>query len=83
MLAVMALIKEGNEDDKQFERRLAVADRILKDKAIEYKSQGTQNGIPTRTPASSGANQRELQQAFEQNNQARGANGNIRVPSGL
>ena len=81
--AITANIKEGNEDDKQFERRLAVADRILKDKAIEYKSQGTQNGIPTRTPASSGADQPELQQAFEQDSQARGAGGNIRVPSGL
>ena len=81
--AITANIKEGNEDDKQFERRLAVADRILKDKAIEFKSQGTQNGIPTRTPASSGADQPELQQAFEQDSQARGAGGNIRVPSGL
>lgn len=81
--AITANIKEGNEDDKQFERRLAVADRILKDKAIEYKSQGTQNGISTRSPANSGANQPELQQAFEQDSQTRGANGNIRVPSGL
>ena len=81
--AITANIKEGSEDDKQFERRLAVADRILKDKEIEYKSQGTQNGIPTRTPASSGADQPELQQAFEQDSQARGAGGNIRVSSGL
>ena len=81
--AITANIKEGSEDDKQFERRLAVADRILKDKEIEYKSQGTQNGIPTRTPASSGANQPELQQAFEQDSQTRGAGGNIRVSSGL
>ena len=81
--AITANIKEGNEDDKQFERRLAVADRILKDKEIEYKSQGTQNGISTRPPASSGANQPELQQAFEQDSQTRGAGGNIRVPSGL
>jgi len=77
--AITANIKEGSEDDKQFERRLAVADRILKDKAIEFKSQGTQNGIPTRTPASSGANQPELQQAFDQDSQARGASGSIRV----
>ena len=81
--AITANIKEGNEDDKQFERRLAVADRILKDKAIEFKSQGTQNGISTRPPASSGANQSELQQSFEQDSQARGAGGNIRVPRGL
>ena len=81
--AITANIKEGNEDDKQFERRLAVADRILKDKAIEFKSQGQQNGISTRPPASSGANQPELQQAFEQDSQTRGAGGNIRVPSGL
>jgi len=81
--AITANIKEGSEDDKQFERRLAVADRILKDKAIEFKSQGTQNGISTRPPASSGANQSELQQSFEQDSQARGAGGDIRVPSGL
>ena len=81
--AITANIKEGNEDDKQFERRLAVADRILKDKEIEFKSQGQQNGISTRPPASSGANQPELQQAFEQDSQTRGAGGNIRVPSGL
>ena len=81
--AITANIKEGSEDDKQFERRLAVADRILKDKAIEFKSQGTQNGISTRPPASSGANQSELQQSFEQDSQARGAGGNIRVPRGL
>jgi hypothetical protein len=81
--AITANIKDGSEDDKQFERRLAVADRILKDKEIEYKSKGTQNGIPKRPPAGSGADQPELQQAFEQDSQARGAGGNIRVPSGL
>ena len=81
--AITANIKEGSEDDKQFERRLAVADRILKGKELEFKSQGTQNGISTRPPASSGANQSELQQSFEQDSQARGAGGNIRVPSGL
>lgn len=81
--AITANIKEGSEDDKEFERRLAVADRILKDKEIEYKSKGTQNGIPTRTPASSGADQPELRQVSGQDNEARGAGGNIRVPSGL
>jgi len=81
--AITTNLKDGENDDREFERRLAVADRILKDKEITLKSQGQQNGISTRPPASSGANQRELQQAFEQNNQARGANGNIRVPSGL
>ena len=81
--AITTNLKDGENDDREFERRLAVADRILKDKEITLKSQGQQNGISTRPPASSGANQRELQQAFEQNNQARGASGNIRVPSGL
>ena len=81
--AITANIKEGSEDDKQFERRLQIADRILKDKEIAYKAQGTQNGIPTRTPASSGANQPKLQQAFDQDSQTRGAGGNIRVSSGL
>jgi len=81
--AITTNLKDGENDDREFERRLAVADRILKDKEITLKSQGQQNGISTRPPASSGANQRELQQAFEQNNQARGASGNIRVPSVL
>ena len=81
--AITTNLKDGENDDREFERRLAVADRILKDKEITLKSQGQQNGISTRPPSSSGANQRELQQAFEQNNQARGASGNIRVPSGL
>ena len=81
--AITTNLKDGENDDREFERRLAVADRILKDKEITLKSQGQQNGISTRPPSSSGANQRELQQAFEQNNQARGASGSIRVPSGL
>ena len=81
--AITANLAAGNEDDKEFERRMKMADRILKDKEIEYKSQGAGNGIPTGTQSSSRPDQPELQQAFEADNDARGAGGNIRVPSGL
>ena len=35
--AVTRNLREGNEDDKEFERRLKVADRLLKEKEIEGK----------------------------------------------
>jgi hypothetical protein len=81
--AITANLAAGNEDDKEFERRMQMADRILKDKAIEYKSQGAGNGIPTGTQSSSRPDQPELQRPIEADNDARGAGGNIRVPSGL
>ena len=85
--AITTNLKEGDSDDKEFERRMQVADRILKDKqiAMQYQSkqqqqQGAQqNGIPTRPEPSSGADQQQLQQAFEADNTARGAGGSIRV----
>jgi hypothetical protein len=85
--AITTNLKDGAEDDREFERRLKVADRILKEKEIDNKQalalKGALNGIPARPPASSGANQPELQQAFEANNQARGAGGSIRQGTGL
>jgi hypothetical protein len=35
--AVTRNLREGNEDDKEFERRLKVADRLLKEREIEGK----------------------------------------------
>lgn len=81
--AITANLSAGSEEDKEFERRMKMADRILKDKEIEYKAQGAVNGIPTGTQPDSRPDQQELQQAFETDNDARGASGNIRVPSGL
>jgi len=82
--AITTNLKDGAEDDKEFERRLKVADRILKEKEIDLKhSQGANNGITARPPASSGANQPELQQVTQEDRADRGTNGNIRVSSGL
>jgi len=81
--AITTNLKDGENDDKEFERRLQVADRMLKDKAMEMNFQmkqgAQQNGIPARTQSSSGADQQQLQQAFEADNSSRGAGGSIRV----
>jgi len=81
--AITTNLKDGENDDKEFERRLAVADRMLKDKAMEMNFQmkqgAQQNGIPTRPQPSGGANQQQLQQALGADNSARGAGGSIRV----
>lgn len=44
MKAVTTNLKEGTEDDKEFERRLKVADMLLKEKAVKNKP--TNNTIP-------------------------------------
>jgi len=81
--AITTNLKEGESDDREFERRLKVADRMLKEKQMDMnfkKQQGAQqNGIPARTQSSSGADQQQLQQAFEADNSSRGAGGSIRV----
>ena len=81
--AITTNLKEGESDDREFERRLKVADRMLKEKQMDMQFQmkqgAQQNGIPTRPPASSGADQQQLQQAFAADNNARGAGGRINV----
>jgi len=78
--AITTNLSEGEQDDREFERRLKVADRILKEKEIDLKHRGSiNNGNQSGSPASSGSNQPELQQAFEADNQARGSGGAIRV----
>jgi len=81
--AITTNLKDGESDDKEFERRLKVADRMLKEKQMDMQfnsKQGAQNnGIPARPQPSSGADQQQLQQAFEQAGRARGAGGQINV----
>jgi len=81
--AITTNLQSGENDDREFERRMKVADRMLKDKEINLKQlnlHGAQpNGIPARPQPSSGADQQQLQQAFEQAGRARGAGGSIRV----
>jgi len=65
--AITTNIRKGEEDDREFERRLKVADRLLKDKDINakiYQSQqrGAPNGQPAAVQQGAGGNQPELQQ---------------------
>ena len=66
--AVTSNIKKGNEDDQEFEKRLKIADRMLKDKEITLKNQqrpqgGQRNGSnASPVQQSTGGNQQQLQQ---------------------
>lgn len=57
-------LKNGTEDDREFERRLRIADMALKEKQMTMKTQGaTNNGNNSaRIPESTGGNQQQLQQ---------------------
>ena len=57
--AVTRNLKEGNEDDKEFERRLKVADRLLKETELRGKQQNANDANGTQQPVRSG--QRSLQ----------------------
>tara|TARA_R100000951_G_scaffold68465_1_gene57769 strand:+ start:2100 stop:4151 length:2052 start_codon:yes stop_codon:yes gene_type:complete len=83
--AVTTNLDDGVEDDKEFQRRLAIADRVLKEREMSLKysqqqQQGQPNGIPTTTGRSNSAGEPELQSAA---GEARGAGGSIRQPTGL
>ncbi len=82
--AVTTNLDDGAEDDKEFQRRLAIADRVLKEREMSLKypqqQQGQPNGIPTTTGRSSYAGEPELQSAA---GEARGAGGSIRQSTGL
>jgi hypothetical protein len=81
--AVTTNLDDGSKDDKEFERRLQLADRILKDRELELKynqTQGQPNGNATPTGGSSQPSESELQ-GFDTSD--RGAGGSIRQPTGL
>ena len=64
--AITTNIRKGEEDDREFERRLKVADRLLKDKEINSKimqsQQGRSNGNAAPTQQTPGGDQQQLQQ---------------------
>ena len=66
--AITTNIRQGEEDDREFERRLKIADRLLKEKDIDNKAQRPQGGqggsIPSTTQQSPAGNQQQLQQAL-------------------
>jgi hypothetical protein len=64
--AVTRNLREGDQDDKEFERRMKVADTLLKEKQIEGKrnangprtespAPASQPGVPRNIPANNGA----------------------------
>ena len=59
--AVTRNLKEGNEDDKEFDRRLKVADRLLKESELKGKQQNVNDANRTQQPVRTG--QRGLQEA--------------------
>jgi hypothetical protein len=71
--AITSNIKQGEEDDIEFERRLKIADRMLKDKEITLRNQrptgGQANGgNPEPVQPSTGGNQQQLQQITQETN---------------
>ena len=64
--AVTTNIRQGEEDDREFERRLKIADRLLKEKDIDLRNRGGQaNGsVTSAAQQSTGGNQQQLQQAL-------------------
>jgi hypothetical protein len=47
--AVTRNLREGNQDDKEFERRMQVADRLIKEKQIQGKENVNRQRIPNAT----------------------------------
>jgi hypothetical protein len=66
--AITTNIRQGEEDDREFERRLKIADRLLKEREIDNRSQRPQGGqggsIPSTAQQGTGGNQQQLQQAL-------------------
>ena len=64
--AITTNIRKGEEDDREFERRLKVADRLLKEKEIDLRNRGGQaNGsIASTAQQGTGGDQQQLQQAL-------------------
>jgi hypothetical protein len=59
--AITRNLKEGDQEDKEFERRMKVAETLLKEKAIEGK---TNVNDTTRDAKASRPNQQQLQEAL-------------------
>ena len=62
--AITRNLKEGDQEDKEFERRLKVADRLLKERQLESRPQNVNDSNGTQQPVRTG--QRSLQGAIGQ-----------------
>ena len=68
--AITTNIRQGEEDDKEFERRLKIADTLLKERDLDIKEKNVQlqgnrqNGNATAAEQNTGGDQQQLQQAL-------------------
>ena len=81
--AVTTNIRKGDEDDNEFEKRLKIADRMLKDKEItlrnQQRPQGGQPNVRNQQPAQQGAggDQQQLQRLAQAAQAAGGEGGQV------
>ena len=75
--AVTRNLKEGDSDDKEFERRLKVADRLLKERELEGKENNVNDANRNQQPPQ--PSQRGIQGAVRQ---LEGVEGQIGLPRG-
>ena len=68
--AVTKNMKEGNEDDKEFKRRLDLADRLLKERAINAQQKGSGNTSGENAQGGAPANIEQIANFARQNPQA-------------
>jgi len=71
--AITRNLKDGNQDDKEFERRLKVADRLLKERQL----QGTENANQQRTRDDSQPTEAGINPATGQNQRTPAQNGGL------
>jgi hypothetical protein len=69
--AITTNIRAGDQDDKEFERRLKIADTLLKERDLDIKAQsvraqqgGGQGGNTAATQQAGGGDQQQLRQAL-------------------
>src|SRR5210317_2325787 len=77
--AITTNIRQGEEDDKEFERRLKIADKLLKERDLDIKekSVNTQRGntdgrVSSPTQQSAGGDKQQLREALGASDQAGG-----------
>ena len=61
--AVTANLKQGDADDKEFQKRLKISEQLLKEREVAVKEQGKQNDNTTPVQQSVAGNQRVLPEA--------------------
>jgi len=71
--AITRNLKDGNQDDKEFERRLKVADKLLKERQL----QGTENANQQRTRDDSQPTKTGINPATSQNQRTPAQNGGL------